>query len=207
MGLLESLVNTPESLRVWQLSGVRYFLLPEGGAEQTAARPGAQADGQPGEQPVGRAAGRPAVAANPAAWPTPWPAIFAKTPRRARLCITYAALGFDLTGRSDRRRSALWHKLLRDLGLVGHGLVAFWPAALPDGDALVPQPGIFGAGLSLLAPNVLAFFGDPGACRLSADGAAGVPCLVLPDPEELLAGDQEVWNHVLAALGHVAVSG
>ena len=189
MGLLESLVNVPERLRIWHLSGVRYLLLPEAG----------QGTG-PEESAV----------PDPSAWPDPWPGFLAKTPRQARLCIAYAALGFDLTGRADHRRSALWRRLIADLGLGGHGLVAFWPPALPEGDALVPQPAIFRAGLSLLTPNVLAFFGDPASCALPLDAAdvpfpaiGGIPCVLLPDPETLLAGDQEVWDHVLSLLGHV----
>lgn len=197
MGLLESLVNTPERLRVWHLSGVRYFLLPEGGAVRSAA-PSAEA---------------PADAGEPASWPASWSRLFAKTPRQPRLCLCYAALGLDLTGRADRRRGPLWRRLIAALGLAGRGLVAFWPLALPDGEALVPAPAVFRAGLSRLAPDVLAFFGDPAACGLPLDGTgptatvAGIPCVVLPDPAVLLDGDPEVWNHVLAALGHVAISG
>jgi hypothetical protein len=187
MGLLESLINVPEQLRIWHLSGVRYLLLPEVGE---------------GASPV------ESVAPDPSSWPPAWAALFAKTPRQPRLCISYASLGFDLTGRSDSRRGALWRRLITDLDLAGRGLVAFWPPGLPDGDTLVWQPTIFREALSLLQPNVLAFFGDPATCTLPFDTSdaqpttiGGIRCVLLPDPETLLAGDQEIWDHVLGKLG------
>jgi len=144
---------------------------------------------------------------DPGSWPAPWPELLAKAPPAPRLVITYLDLGFDLTGHSEPRRSALWRTLIRDLGLAGRGLVAFWPLALPEGETLRPQPDIFLAGLRRLSPSRLAIFGSDAATLLSLPSAffeesslIGIPCSILPDPGTLLEGDKEVWTHVLASL-------
>lgn len=193
MGLLESLINVPEPLRIWHLSGVRYLLQPETSPEASPAEP---------MQPA-----RPAV---PAPWPQGWLDILAKTPRKPRLVITYAQLGLDLTGRADARRGALWRRLISDLGLAGRNLVAFWPLTLPEGEAMVTRQDVYLAGLARLAPDLVAFFGDATATAFPLDppgptgkAVAGIPCAVLPDPETLLNGDTEVWDHVLAQLGDI----
>lgn len=192
MGLLDSLVNVPERLRVWQQAGVRYFYLDPAAVPEPA---------QPSDK-------QPEPPADPAAWPSPWPELLAKAPARPRLLITYLDLGFDLTGRSDPRRSSLWRALIGDLRLSGRGLVAFWPLALPQGDVLVPRPDIFLAGVCRLAPDRVAIFGSEAARALSLDGGdfqttslSNIPCSILPDPGILLRGDKEVWAHVLTALG------
>jgi hypothetical protein len=191
MGLLDSLVNVPERLRIWQQAGVRYFYL------DPAAKP----------EPEPTADEQPDPADDPAHWPPLWAQLLHKAPVRPRLVITYLELGFDLTGRSDPRRSSLWRALIRDLHLAGKGLVAFWPLALPEGETLVPRPDIFGAGLRRLGPDRLAIFGPEAATALSLPGSAfetadlfDIPSCILPDPHTLLAGDKEVWAHVLTAL-------
>ena len=199
MGLLDSLVNVPERLRVWQLAGVRYFYLdPEAGAgivSDTSDAPSPEASTEP----------------DPAAWPQAWQAVLAKAPARPRLVITYDALGLDLSGRSDPRRGGLWRALLRDLGLAGRNLAAFWPLSLPEGDGLRPRPDIFLEGLRHLGPEWIAFFGPPAPGLLPLADTAGqirlldrFPCLFLPDPAVVLQGDPEVWAHVLATLSSVA---
>jgi len=194
MGLLESLVNVPEQLRIWHLSGIRYLFLPDNPAPAT-------------DHP----ATRPSAAdMEPTSWPAPWAALFAKTPRTPQLVISYAALGLDLSGQGDKRRGNLWRRLIADLGLTGRGRVAFWPFSLPSSDSgLCACPLIFRAGLSLLAPNMLAFFGDPAVDGVPFDAPAsevptvgGIRCVALPDPQTLLAGDQELWDHVLRCLTH-----
>jgi len=200
MGLLDSLVNVPERLRVWQQAGVRYLYIdPE-------ALPEAEASAAPAVMPPIEAPSQPE--SDPATWPAPWPELLAKAPPAPRLVITYLDLGFDLTGRSEPRRSALWRALIRDLGLAGRGLVAFWPLALPEGETLRPQPDIFLAGLRRLSPDRLAIFGGDAATVLSLPSGTfqeacliGIPCSILPDPGTLLVGAKEVWTHVLATLG------
>ncbi len=201
MGLLDSLVNVPERLRVWQQAGVRYLYIdPE-------AMPEPAASVAPDETPPVVPAPAPQLESDPGSWPAPWPGLLAKAPPTPRLVITYLDLGFDLTGRSEPRRSALWRTLIRDLGLAGRGLVAFWPLALPEGETLRPQPDIFLAGLRRLFPSRLAIFGCDAATLLSLPSALfeessliGIPCSILPDPGTLLEGDKEVWTHVLASL-------
>ncbi|MHC1791077.1 hypothetical protein [Solidesulfovibrio sp.] len=215
MGLLDSLLDVPERLRVWQMAGVRHFYLDPAAAPGAVSDPVAPAPGDAAVSPeapcpaASAAALLPPAAAapdspcpsdDPTQWPAPWPALFAKAPARPRLVITYRELGLDLTGRADPRRGALWRRLIGDLGLAGQNAVAFWPLALPQEYALVDQPDFFAAGLRLFAPVTVAVFGP--MPQAVADALAGHPQtaalrpIPLPHPEELLAGDPEVWDHV-----------
>lgn len=210
MGLHDSLLDVPERLRVWQLAGVRHFYLdpglppaPDVREPGAAATPEASAAVPPPSPPSPVASD---LAPDPSRWPAPWPAIFARAPRQPLLVITYYELGLDLTGRADPRRGSLWRRLLPELGLAGRNAVAFWPLALPgDGDACLPDPERFLAGLARLSPRVLAVFGDRAARLLGPEptGLAGLRREILPDPETLLGGDTEAWNHVLATLGRL----
>ena len=186
MGLLESILDVPERLRVWQQAGVRYFFVESA---------------SPAETPSADAA-EPRASLDPESWPAPWPGILARTPRRARILITYPELGLDLTGSSDPRRSALWRDLIRRLGLAGKGAVAFWPMAVPDAGRLVRHQDIFLAGLSLLAPGVVALFGSEAAelQRHITASPTPFPCVMLPDLTLLLDGNAEAWDHVLGIL-------
>ncbi|MHC1712923.1 MAG: hypothetical protein AB9872_12330 [Solidesulfovibrio sp.] len=194
MGLLDSVLDVPERLRVWQQAGVHYFYLPEQ-AETTG-------DGV-AERPELSDKAEPDVLADPSVWPDPWTAIFAKAPTRPRIVITYFELGLDLTGQADPRRGALWRKLIVDLGLSGKNTVAFWPVALPEEDQLIPRIDIFLAGLARLAPGVLAIFGTQAAKVVSPCFTApqSIPHVLLPDPSTLLGDQTEAWDHVLATLG------
>jgi hypothetical protein len=142
---------------------------------------------------------------DPSAWPGPWPALFAKAPSAPRLVITYAALGEDLTGRPDPRRSHLWRMLINELGLAGQNAVAFWPVSLPGSDDPGRDLDISVAGLKRLSPRIVAVFGDA-AARLLRPFQAALPDIALaffPDPRPLLRGDTEAWDHVLAVLDPV----
>jgi hypothetical protein len=145
----------------------------------------------------------PGLAANPAEWPQPWADLFRRSPPAPRLVITYWELGFDLSGQADPRRSALWRRLIHDLGLAGQNAVTFWPIALPEHGDLQAAPAWFAAGLARFAPRVLAVFGDVAASRLPAlqDDPSGTRRILLPEPSALFAADTEAWNHVLATLG------
>ena len=188
MGLLDSLLEVPERLRVWQMAGVRHFYLdpdlalsdgptssetaaveapevvatvsaPEA-ALSVAAAPQAELSPPSIPESFQVPATPPSLLPDdPAQWSHPWPALFAKAPSRPRLVITYSDLGFDLTGQADPRRGGLWRTLLRDLNLVGKNAVAFWPFALPTNRLLTDYPDHFAAGIRLLAPVVLAVFG------------------------------------------------
>jgi hypothetical protein len=191
MGLLDSVLDVPERLRVWQQAGVHYFYLPEqADADGVAARDGVVQ------------ASAPVIPAAPDSWPDPWTAIFAKAPARPRIVITYFELGLDLTGKADPRRGGLWRKLIVDLGLSGKNTVAFWPVALPEEDHLTPRSDIFLAGLLRLAPGVLAIFGTQAAEVLTpcVPATQGIPHVLLPDPSTLLGDQTEAWDHVLATL-------
>lgn len=192
MGLLESLLNVPQQLRVWQMSGVRYFYLDE------PATPAA-----PETVPVPETA-----PTDPATWPAPWPSFWSKVPDNPDLVLTYLDLGRDLLGQGDKRRSLLWRNLIHDLGWSGQNRIAFWPMAVPEGDLPCPQPDIFRQGLRLLAPKAVAFFGASAATPFAPDQTShtltaqlGFPCVILPEPGLLLQGDKEDWDAVLAALG------
>jgi hypothetical protein len=194
MGLLDSVLDVPERLRVWQQAGVHYFYLPEqadttGDGVAEAPDPSYQAE--------------PDVSADLAVWPDPWTAIFAKAPPRPRIVITYFELGLDLTGQADPRRGALWRKLIVDLGLSGKNTVAFWPVALPDENRLTPRIDIFLAGLARLSPGVLAVFGNKAAEVVTPHVTANqsIPHVLLPDPLTLQGDHTEAWDHVLATLG------
>jgi hypothetical protein len=200
MGLLDSLLDVPERLRVWQQAGVHYFYLPEpsdatGDSAAETPEPSARADSA--------AATGPWSATDPAVWPDPWNTIFAKAPARPRIVITYFELGLDLTGKADPRRGGLWRKLIADLGLSGKNTVAFWPIALPEDGRLTPRTEIFLAGLLRLSPGVVAVFGPKaaevaGSCLTANDS---LPHVLLPDPLTLLDGDTEAWDDVLGILG------
>lgn len=185
MGLLESLLNVPQELRVWQMSGVRYFLLPEQGG--TSESPPPQPD--------------------PTTWPSPWADYFAKCPAHPRLVLTYFQLGQDIFGRSDQRRSRLWRRLIQELHWTGQNKIAFWPIGLPKDARIEPYPDLFLQAMSILAPQGIAVFGENAADVLALDRAgdaptlAGLPCGIFPDPDVLLDGDKEVWDHVLAWFG------
>ena len=233
MGLLDSLLEVPERLRVWQMAGVRHFYIdpdaalaagpaaaetPAGeepaqalipphteAAASIAAAPQAEVAPPtpvaPSEAPL--SAPLPPLPADPALWPDPWPALFAKAPARPRLVITYADLGYDLTGQADPRRGGLWRTLLRDLDLAGKNAVAFWPFALPTHTILTDSPRHFAAGISRLAPAVLAVFGPLPPAVAAALGQTGQPMPVIeqfPHPGTLLASDPEAWNHVCTTL-------
>uniref|UniRef100_I2PX92 Uracil-DNA glycosylase n=1 Tax=Desulfovibrio sp. U5L TaxID=596152 RepID=I2PX92_9BACT len=142
---------------------------------------------------------------DPADWPGPWPALFAKAPAAPRLVITYSALGQDLTGRADPRRSNLWRMLINELGLAGQNAVAFWPVSLPGSDDPGRDRALFVAGLKRLSPRMVAVFGDA-AARLVRPFAAELPDIALAffsDPRPLLRGDTEAWDHVLTVLDPV----
>lgn len=158
----------------------------------------------PGETPARAMVAPPpiGVAADPADWPAPWPKIFRTAPAQPELVITYAALGLDMTGRADPRRGPMWRELLAKSGVSGKGRVAFWPLGLED----LTDPldlAIFLAGLRRLRPAVLAVFGQDAAARLHEQGAS-LPAgrtVWLPDPQALIHGDKEAWEHVLATFG------
>lgn len=158
----------------------------------------------PGETPARAMVAPPpiGVAADPADWPAPWPKIFRTAPAQPELVITYAALGLDMTGRADPRRGPMWRELLAKSGLSGKGRVAFWPLGLEDlADPL--DLAIFLAGLRRLRPAVLAVFGQDAAARLHEQGVS-LPAgrtVWLPDPQALIHGDKEAWEHVLATFG------
>ncbi|OLN25169.1 hypothetical protein DVDV_3588 [Desulfovibrio sp. DV] len=219
----------PERLRVWQMAGVRHFYIdPDAAlaagpsaAETPAGEETAQAlipphneaaasiatapraDRQPQPGPAPDVPLDPPLPADPALWPDPWPALFAKAPARPRLVITYADLGYDLTGQADPRRGGLWRTLLRDLDLAGKNAVAFWPFALPMHTILTDSPRHFAAGISRLAPSVLAVFGPLPPAVAAALGQTGQPMPVIeqfPHPGILLASDPEAWNHVCTTL-------
>ncbi|WP_029457010.1 hypothetical protein [Solidesulfovibrio alcoholivorans] len=209
MGLHDSLLDVPERLRIWQLAGVRYFYLdPEA---QTVSSPqptqvfSAAGESCAPEDPSvspAAAAAPDAVSDDPASWPAPWPALFAKAPTHPAFVITYAALGEDMTGHADPRRGPLWRKLLVSCGLAGKNAVAFWPMHLPDSDDPQRDQTIFLAGLRLLGPRVLAVFDPAMGDMLKAQRLTDVSLqlLSLPDPDTLLQGDKEVWDHVVASL-------
>jgi len=219
MGLHDSLLDVPERLRIWQYAGVRYFYVDPDQAAPTvegavdAAQSVVPPPDSPAPFPVAPSppvVPRPeapvfSVASEPAAWPDPWPAIFAKAPRHPRLVITYQELGYDLTGQSDPRRGKLWRTLLRDVGLAGKGVVAFWPLFLPKNKDVTLDTNIFATGVKLFAPQVLAVFGQPAAHDLFKvrDALTDIVQEILPDPEALLAGDTEAWNHVREVLGRL----
>ncbi len=210
MGLHDSLLDVPERLRIWQLAGVRYFYLdPE--AQAVSAQPSEQDFSAIGESstlevasvsPAPAAAAPYAVSDDPASWPAPWPALFAKAPEHPALVITYAALGDDMTGRADPRHGPLWRKLLVACGLAGKNAVAFWPVHLPDSADPQRDLVIFFAGLRLLAPRKLAVFDPAMAASLTAQCPPNdsLKIVSLPDPDTLLQGDKEVWDHVVASL-------
>jgi hypothetical protein len=214
MGLLDSLLEVPERLRVWQMAGVRHFYIDPDVAVSAGPAPAqAPAGEEPAaavvpplsETPTASAAAplSPTLPDDPALWPDPWPALFAKAPARPRLVITYADLGYDLTGQADPRRGGLWRTLLRDLNLAGKNTVAFWPFALPTNTLLTESPGLFAAGLRRLAPVVLAVFGPLPPAVATALAQTGRPLPVieqLPHPGTLLASDPEAWNHVCTTL-------
>jgi hypothetical protein len=209
MGLHDSLLDVPERLRIWQLAGVRYFYLdPEARAvsSQQPAQDFVAAAESPAPEDVSLSPAAPtapdAVSDDPASWPAPWPALFAKAPERPALVITYAALGDDMTGRADPRRGPLWRKLLVACGLAGKNAVAFWPVRLPDAAAPQRDLAIFFAGLRLLGPRKLAVFDPTMAATLTAQRPPGdlLKIVSLPDPDTLLQGDKEVWDHVVASL-------
>ncbi|MFP5259200.1 MAG: hypothetical protein ACLGQH_09265 [Acidobacteriota bacterium] len=228
MGLLDSLLEVPEHLRVWQMAGVRHFYLdpqaasvPEPEVAAGEAVSGASDPGQPpgalpaAATPTPSAAVEPspappaavptsALPPHPADWPAPWPSLYAKAPPRPRLVIAYRELGLDLTGQADPRRGGLWRTLIHDLGLAGQNAVAFWPLALPQNGELVDQPEAFAAGLALFSPAITAVFGPlppaVAAALAAREDTAGLPVVTLPHPEELLQGDTEAWDHVRTLL-------
>lgn len=204
MGLLDSLLEVPERLRVWQLAGIQYVYRDPDGAQaaivaeasQDASLPSAAAS--PDVAPA-----LPTVARDPAAWPAPWPGIFRKTPPKPRLVITYQALGLDMTGRADPRRGALWRRLIQALGLAGANAVAFWPYILPESVDTQADMAIFLAGMQLLQPTLTAFFGEPPkpASTLLRQHVPDLRIVLLADPQTLLGGDTEAWNAAIATLG------
>ncbi|MEA4857490.1 MAG: hypothetical protein AAGU21_13275 [Solidesulfovibrio sp.] len=207
MGLHDSILDVPERLRIWQLAGVRYFYCDPDATSAAAAPPASAVS--PEAQPLGEPPDRvrepslPSVADDPATWPPPWPAFFAKAPARPRLVLTYAALGDDMTGNPDPRRGPMWRRLFADSGLAGRNLVAFWPVCLPGETDPALSVAVFLSGLRLLQPRLLAVFGEIAGQRLAALAPRLLPdnTRFLPDPNVLLQGDKEVWDHVASILG------
>ncbi|WP_428563374.1 MAG: hypothetical protein ACP59X_00040 [Solidesulfovibrio sp. DCME] len=201
MGLHDSILDVPERLRIWQLAGVRYFYCdPDLAAVASVAPPSFAQEQVPPAVPV-----LTTVADDPATWPAPWPAFFAKAPAQPRVVLTYAALGDDLTGNPDPRRGPMWRRLFTDSGLAGKNLLAFWPVCLPRESDPALSLSLFLSGLRLLRPRLLAVFGDGAASRLTplAPGLLPENTRYLPDPNVLLEGDKEVWDHVASILGSV----
>lgn len=193
MGLLESVINVPQELRVWQLSGIRYLYLDGSATVPENATPKASS---PAPEPT-----------DPASWPTPWPTFWSKAPARPDLVLTYLDLGLDLLGQGDRRRSLLWRNLIQDLGWSGQNRIAFWPMAVPEDGRPMVNSAIFLQGIQLLAPRCVAFFGTDAVAPFLLSGTEppqqllGIPCVILPDPGALLHGEKEDWDAVLARLG------
>lgn len=204
MGLLDSLLDVPERLRVWQQAGIQYFYRdPDAAAVAAGASRDASAVSSAAPPSAEAVPALPTVASNPAAWPEPWPGIFRKMPPRPRIVVTYEALGLDMTGRADARRGALWRRLIQALGLAGANAVAFWPHVLPDSDDAKTDLAIFLAGLRLLQPAMTAFFGEPPAVAATflQHHIPDLRIVLLADPQTLLAGDTEAWNAAIATLG------
>lgn len=171
---------------------------PQRHARADAASPVSSPATAPSRSP----AALPAMPADPAQWPEPWPTIFHKSPPHPRLVFTYAALGLDMTGRADARRGRLWRELIKSLGLAGTGAVGFWPHCLPDSAASDRDMAIFLAGLRLLQPAVLVFFGTPaeGVPTMLENAVPGCELVVLADAATLAGGDREAFSHAIARL-------
>lgn len=146
---------------------------------------------------------------DPAAWPGFWLRQWQRIKIRPTVVITYADLWRDLSGQGPSWRGPLWRKFL---GLLSwpSGTMAFWPLSEPGATGLADlRLDFFVAGLSLMRPAYLLFFGQeavsqafpdgraPTRLALGPDGEARV--LVFPEPERLADAEDPAFSSLLAA--------
>lgn len=170
MGSPASRLDIPEHLRPWYDLGLEYVLRPEGEQcdapvqqdKDSAPQPVRQnttpsQQAQPRQQQAQqcRPTSAPPVEGTP--FPAPWDRFEKMAPAGARVMITYAELGHDLTGNADPARGQLMRNLLGYLKWP-KGTAMFWPCSLPCEGRLVPQTRMFWAGAQRFAcPTILCF--------------------------------------------------
>ncbi len=158
----------------------------------------------------------------PEHWPKAWHDCLQSTLSTAKgapVLWTYWALGEDLGGAPNAPRRDILRRILGELNLP-RGTHCFWPIALPDGDAPIPQGGdtgeeptqatglhleantpIYLAGLQILAPRVCIIMGSKALRTIIPHSTTGpfqrtqygrILFLVLPDMDMLLAENERI---------------
>ncbi len=94
--------------------------------------------------------------------PSPWENLLQKTPP-APVVWTYAELGEDLCGASDKERAACLRRVISAMNLP-RGTSAFWPVSLPD-CRQAPEGRFFQKGLASLSPKAVILLGTEAVQR------------------------------------------
>jgi len=92
----------------------------------------------------------------------PFSDCLARAKGRPTFALTYPELGFDLCGRSDPARRALWAGLIAQSANMP-GKTVFVPCTVPDGDALRFDASSFWECIGRLGPRYLLLFGADAA--------------------------------------------
>jgi len=209
MGSPSARLNTPESLRPWLESGLKYIFKP--GKVQVGEQPSVHVQSafespqrQP-DQPSVQAQGpvhepQPQVAAVPfparpvqQAFPEPWSTFLGRVPDAPKVVWTYMELGLDLGGQADPKRGAVLRNLINHLKWP-KGTTAFWPVAALTGGALQPDRQMFWKGWELWHTPYIACFGDEALQTIYPDAEPGnttyllehVTIFVLPPLSKLI---------------------
>ena len=151
---------------------------------------------------------RPDAERIPENWPEPWKSHWKRIGRCRPVVWTYWELGLDVSGRADARRGTLLRKFNAELGLPP-GTNAYWPVAAPNADnTLLPNKGVFLAGLERIAPRFTVVCGKRTLEELNPGGATPFfstqffhNCLVLALPEVMeLLENVELQKKAIAFL-------
>lgn len=112
------------------------------------------------------------------------------------MVFTYWDLALDLGSSPDPARRDLWKRMLKGLDWP-QGTVAFWPVCAVESGAALAKPVLFWRGVAEIGADTVAVFGKRANLTLFPDRPyrhrsflfGGLRVLVLPEPDELAAGD------------------
>jgi len=141
------------------------------------------------------------------AWPAPWDTYLQRIRKPAEVVFTYWDLALDLGSSPDAQRRDLWKRMLTGLAWPP-GTVAFWPVCVAESGSVLAKPALFWRGVAEFGAQTVVVFGKRANLTLFPDRPfrhrsfrfGDMRVLVLPEPDELIAGDAAAKRLVWDAL-------